>query len=789
MAPRSARISLEWAKSLVGLSMKVPDYWWDGCKGYRLNDGVIDSYDSVEQKWNLLLNSRDDNDRYLMNYTAVSTYADSDSSTIDEYQLPFAEIYDGDDIIDANNGVRYFRTPPSEWSKVELEDGVNEGGRTIDPIEWTGEKEEPVNITDEEIESLRDSDGEIRFEKVFEWILPRFGDDKDQSLFTWQAARMRNYMRKKVVEDGWKPKYYQGDDTIQPNHVARFYGSLLAKMLTGSRSINQMFCTREIFNAVPPIQESMPKNALEDMTSCLHYSDDWDPMGDGDWDDTYDDPKVVAPPHTARHRVKHGILEECYIQYCVNPSRWITTDESRIAGWYHSCMTIGPDPKPIRTGATLHTVCITQGPLSSYKLYARVYGGKDDQDMNVHHKHTVKRAKMVSLYDFMLESFKHKGHCVVMDSAYMSDAMAQIGRNHWGINMVGTCQSDRTGAGKLGKADVKAKEVVIGSHESLMYQHNTKPLLYTVWGDNNFVKTLSNFHSPVVVRGGMKRKKRNRSTKRRDREFTDVDCPLQQKDYCETYHLIDKGNGAEAKYDLSTESHLHGWSPKLAARYFNMNINNAYKIHCYLFKKHHPTKVVMPLKECIHNLTHSLLQRGDTMRKRGSGAPPKATKDISTSSSVDGRKVRSDSVRQPFTSPTTTVTGTPQTPVSGLDRRTLQYRQVAFKRRKEQQPGRSHMSIPVVVKNNTATSYCKYNKCPGKNTGAKRKRAYMSKYACEECGLEKGIDFWLCNSTKDVDGTLVVVDCHTAYHVQKKLYTAPSPVSTAESSIISELTE
>ena len=77
-----------------------------------------------------------------MNYTAVSTYADSDSSTIDEYQLPFAAIYDGDDIIDANNGIRYFRTPPSEWSKVELEDGVNEGGRTIDPIEWTGEKEE-----------------------------------------------------------------------------------------------------------------------------------------------------------------------------------------------------------------------------------------------------------------------------------------------------------------------------------------------------------------------------------------------------------------------------------------------------------------------------------------------------------------------------------------------------------------------------------------------------------------------------------------------------------------------
>ena len=140
----------------------------------------------------------------------------------------------------------------------------------------------------------------------------------------------------------------------------------------------------------------------------------------------------------------------------------------------------------------------------------------------------------------------------------MSDAMAQVGQNNWGINIVGTCQSDRTGAGPLGKAAVKAKEVVIGSHETLMYQHNTKPLLYTVWGDNNFVKTLSNFHSPVVLRGGMRKKKRDRQTKRRDREFRDVDCPIQQKDYCETYHLIDEGNEAEAKYDLVTESHLRG---------------------------------------------------------------------------------------------------------------------------------------------------------------------------------------------------------------------------------------
>jgi hypothetical protein len=35
----------------------------------------------------------------------------------------------------------------------------------------------------------------------------------------------------------------------------------------------------------------------------------------------------------------------------------------------------------------------------------------------------------------------------------------------------------------------------------------TKALTYAVWGDINFVKTLSNFHSPVTLKGGMKRKR------------------------------------------------------------------------------------------------------------------------------------------------------------------------------------------------------------------------------------------------------------------------------------------
>jgi hypothetical protein len=75
------------------------------------------------------------------------------------------------------------------------------------------------------------------------------------------------------------------------------------------------FVQENLFNAVPPIQECMPKNALEDLTSCLHYSDDWE--CDDNWDDVYEDPKVVANVSMASHRLKHGILEDGYNRVCI----------------------------------------------------------------------------------------------------------------------------------------------------------------------------------------------------------------------------------------------------------------------------------------------------------------------------------------------------------------------------------------------------------------------------------------------------------------------------------------
>jgi hypothetical protein len=137
----------------------------------------------------------------------------------------------GDDAIESEDGTLYSLTPAEDWSRVSI---VGRAGRSTNPIEWTGGDEEfSVNITDEEVKTLMDDDKEIRYEKVFEWCLQRFSDD-DKSLFEFHAARMRNYMMKRMVEDGWNPQYYTGDRFITGDHVTRFYGACLAKMFMGN---------------------------------------------------------------------------------------------------------------------------------------------------------------------------------------------------------------------------------------------------------------------------------------------------------------------------------------------------------------------------------------------------------------------------------------------------------------------------------------------------------------------------------------------------------------------------
>ena len=106
------------------------------------------------------------------------------------------------------------------------------------------------------------------------------------------------------------------------------------------------------------------------------------------------------------------------------------------------------------------TPCVLQkDPYIPTSCLLCAYGGANDEDMDKHNPHTATKLKMISLYDLMLHPFKYIGCCVVMDSTYMGDVMAQVGREFWKINMVGTVESNRTSGGSLGVAAIEQKEI------------------------------------------------------------------------------------------------------------------------------------------------------------------------------------------------------------------------------------------------------------------------------------------------------------------------------------------
>ena len=204
----------------------------------------------------------------------------------------------------------------------------------------------------------------------------------------------------------------------------------------------------------------------------------------------------------------------------------------------------------------------------------------------------------------------------------------------------------------------------------------------------------------------------------------------------------------------------------------------------------------MVMKDCINNLTHSLLQQGDEIRQQSYGAPPSATKDLTSTSSGDGRAIRSDAKNQPFTSPTAshgsgaTHAGTPRTPASSITASALYRKEIRFNQRKRDYVARVHQSIPMLARGtgekSGSGSVCVYKKCPGLNNKKKIMRAYTTIYQCEKCTVEKKRPMWLCHTTKKINGKDVVVCCHLKYHAEKAFLKASS---SSECSLVSDLTE
>ncbi len=160
---------------------------------------------------------------------------------------------------------------------------------------------------------MMDAHGDIRFHKIFEWMLLTF---EGVPFYEFMTARMRNYMLHSIKDKEWAPMYYRpaGGKVISADDVARFFGCQLARSLRGNPSIRKTWSTRKLLDAIGTCMECMPKNAFKDIYKCLHFDDDWDEDndwdGDNKWGDVYADSNKCIPEGTAKHRQKFSMFED-----------------------------------------------------------------------------------------------------------------------------------------------------------------------------------------------------------------------------------------------------------------------------------------------------------------------------------------------------------------------------------------------------------------------------------------------------------------------------------------------
>ena len=144
-AHESAWIVLEWLYD----RREEDVLWW--------NYQIIYNHD--KKRW-LIQFDNDDDDQY-MRYDAVLRFADEGADTFHDYKLPAIPIPPPQDEVIHNQEL--FVIDKLNWTKI-IQGTNNPEVSNMEPIPYTGEREEfDVDITEEEINSMKDSNGTIRF--------------------------------------------------------------------------------------------------------------------------------------------------------------------------------------------------------------------------------------------------------------------------------------------------------------------------------------------------------------------------------------------------------------------------------------------------------------------------------------------------------------------------------------------------------------------------------------------------------------------------------------------------
>jgi len=91
------QIDPQWAQTLMGLPMSIPEHWWSGCKGNTLFKGRIvgiNCRDTSERYFVFECEdgdddySNDEGEQFPIRYDDVYHYTDSDHTNYSKFNLP-----------------------------------------------------------------------------------------------------------------------------------------------------------------------------------------------------------------------------------------------------------------------------------------------------------------------------------------------------------------------------------------------------------------------------------------------------------------------------------------------------------------------------------------------------------------------------------------------------------------------------------------------------------------------------------------------------------------------------
>ena len=157
------------------------------------------------------------------------------------------------------------------------------------------------------------------------------------------------------------------------------------------------------------------------------------------------------------------------------------------------------------------------------------------------------------------------------------------------------------------------------------------------------------------------------------------------------------------------------------------------------------------MDEAVEELTHSLLQGGDSVQKQVAYHPPPQRDLQNVFNRNGGTKQRTDMERRLDLA---VEQGTLQPPETSIESLTMQRHQ--FNTRKKKYTWLEHHSVC-----NKDHGRCNWEKCPGWNQTTKEaNRSYDTRYKCVECSMRFGKDHYFCN-----DFSLDVTrNCNDLYH-------------------------